>query len=45
MKNAYLSMPLSATFVLVIGIAYIVGGIKSALVVGGLLLFIASTEW
>jgi len=45
MKNAYLSMPVSATFVLVMGIGYIVGGTRSALVVGGLLLFIASTEW
>ena len=45
MKNAYLSMPVSATFVLVMGVAYIVGGIRSALVVGGLLLFIALTEW
>ncbi len=45
MKNAYLNMPVSATFVLVMGIGYIVGGIRSALVVGGLLLFIASTEW
>ncbi len=38
-------MPVVATFVLVMGIAYIVGGLRSALVVGGLLLFIASTEW
>ncbi len=45
MKNAYLSMPVSATFVLVMGVGYIVGGLRSALVVGGLLLFIASTEW
>ena len=45
MKNAYLGMPVSATFVLVMGVGYIVGGIRSALVVGGLLLFIASTEW
>ena len=45
MKNAYLSMPVAATFVLVMGVAYIVGGLKSALIVGGLLLFIASTEW
>ncbi len=45
MKNAYLSMPVAATFVLVMGIGFIVGGIRSALVVGGLLLFIASTEW
>jgi glycine betaine/proline transport system permease protein len=45
MKNAYLGMPVSATFLLVMGIGYIVGGVRSALVVGGLLLFIASTEW
>lgn len=45
MKNAYLGMPVSATFLLVMGVAYIVDGIKSALIVGGLLLFIASTEW
>jgi glycine betaine/proline transport system permease protein len=45
MKNAYLGMPVSATFLLVMGIGYIVGGIRSALVVGGLLLFIAFTEW
>jgi len=45
MKNAYLGMPVSATFVLVMGVAFIVGGIRSALIVGGLLLFIASTQW
>ncbi len=45
MKNAYLSMPVSATFLLVMGIGYIIGGIRSALVVGGFLLFIALTEW
>jgi len=45
MKNAYLGMPVSATFVLVMGVGYIVGGLRSALVVGGLLLFIALTEW
>jgi len=45
MKNAYLSMPVSATFVLVMGVGYIIGGIRSALVVGGFLLFIALTEW
>jgi glycine betaine/proline transport system permease protein len=45
MKNAYLGMPVSATFLLVMGIAYIVDGLKSALIVGALLLFIASTEW
>ncbi len=45
MKNAYLGMPVSATFLLVMGIGYIIGGIRSALVVGGFLLFIALTEW
>ncbi len=45
MKNAYLGMPVVATFTLVMGIGYIVGGIRSALVVGSLLLFIALTEW
>ena len=45
MKNAYLSMPVSATFLLVTGIGFLIGGIRSALVVGGFLLFIAFTEW
>ncbi len=45
MKNGYLSMPVSATFLLVMGVGYIVGGIRSALIVGGFLLFIALTEW
>jgi glycine betaine/proline transport system permease protein len=45
MKNAYLAMPVSATFLLVMGVGYIVGGIRSALVVGAFLLFIAATEW
>jgi len=45
MKNAYLGMPVVATFVLVMGVGYIIGGIRSALVVGGFLLFIALTEW
>ncbi len=45
MKNAYLSMPVLATFVLTMGVGYIIGGIRSALVVGGFLLFIALTEW
>jgi glycine betaine/proline transport system permease protein len=44
MKTAYLSMPVAGTFVLVMGVGYIVGGIRSALVVGGFLLFIALTE-
>jgi glycine betaine/proline transport system permease protein len=45
MRAAYLSMPVIATFTLVMGIGYIVGGIRSSLVVGGFLLFIALTEW
>jgi len=44
-KNAYLSMPVAATFTLAMGTAFIVGGIRSALIVGSLLLFIALTEW
>lgn len=45
MKNAYLGMPVSATFVLVMGVGYIIGGVRSAVIVGGFLLFIALTEW
>jgi glycine betaine/proline transport system permease protein len=45
MKAAYLGMPVSATFVLVMGIGFIIGGLRSALIVGGFLLFIAFTEW
>lgn len=45
MKNAYLGMPVSATFLLVMGVGYIIGGLRSALTVGGFLLFIALTEW
>jgi len=45
MKSAYLGMPVLATFVLVMGVGYIIGGIRSALVVAGFLLFIALTEW
>jgi len=45
MRESFLSMPVSATFFLVMGIGYIVGGIRSALIVGFFLLFIALTEW
>ena len=45
MKEAYLSMPVAATFTLALGVGYIVGGVRSAMVVGGFLLFIALTEW
>jgi len=44
-KHAYLATPVAATFVLTMGIGLIIGGIRSALIVGGLLLFIALTEW
>ncbi|MDB4026991.1 ABC transporter permease subunit [Candidatus Thioglobus sp.] len=45
MKTAYLSMPVIATFSLVMGVGYIIGGIRSALVVGGFLLVIALLQW
>ena len=44
-KNAYLGMPVAPTFVLVMGVGYIIGGFQSAIIVGGFLLFIALTEW
>ncbi len=44
-KNAFLGMPVIATFTLMMGIGFIVGGIRCALIVGGFLLFIALTEW
>ncbi|MEM7293888.1 MAG: ABC transporter permease subunit, partial [Pseudomonadota bacterium] len=44
-KTAYLSMPVVATFTLAMGAGYIIGGIRSALIVGGFLLCIAFTEW
>lgn len=44
-KTAFLSMPVAATFTLAMGAGFIVGGVRSALIVGGLLLFIALTEW
>ena len=45
MKKAYLGMPVAATFTLPMGVAYIVGGIRTALLVGGMLLFIALSEY
>jgi len=45
MKAAYLGMPVAATFLLVMGTGWIIGGWKSALVVGGFILFIALTPW
>lgn len=44
-KTAFLGMPVIATFTLAMGTGFIVGGIRSALIVGGYLLFIALTEW
>lgn len=45
MRDAYLGMPVISTFILVMGAGYIIGGIRSALVVGGLILFIALSEY
>ncbi len=44
-KEAYLGMPVAATFLLVMGVAYILGNIRSSLIVGGFLLFIAFSEY
>jgi glycine betaine/proline transport system permease protein len=45
MKEAYLAMPVAATFLLVMGTAYILAGTRSALIVGAFLLFIAFSEF
>lgn len=45
MRDAYLAMPVVATFVLLMGTAYILAGIRSAFIVGGFLLFIALSEY
>jgi glycine betaine/proline transport system permease protein len=45
MRALYLRMPAVATLVLVVGAGYIIGGIRSALVVGSLTLFIALSPW
>jgi glycine betaine/proline transport system permease protein len=45
MKSAFLGMPAFATFVLSMGICLITGGVRSALMVGLILLFIALTDW
>jgi glycine betaine/proline transport system permease protein len=44
-KTTYLGMPVVATFVLIMGTGYLLGGLRSALIVGSFLLFIAFTEW
>jgi glycine betaine/proline transport system permease protein len=45
MRALYLRMPAVATLVLVVGAGYIIGGIRSAMVVGALTLFIALSPW
>ena len=45
MRALYLRMPAVATLVLVVGAGYLIGGIRSALVVFGLTLFIALSPW
>ncbi len=45
MKEAYLGMPVVATFLLAMGTAYILAGVRSALIVGGFLLFIAFSDY
>ena len=45
MRDAYLGMPVISTFVLVMGAGYIIGGIRSCLIVGSLILFIALSEY
>lgn len=45
MKQAYLSMPVAATLFLVAGTGYIVGGLRSAVIVTALIAFIALTPW
>ncbi len=45
MRDAYLGMPVISTFFLVMGAGYIIGGIRSSLIVGGLILFIALSEY
>ena len=45
MRALYLRMPAIATIVLVVGAGYLIGGIRSALVVCGLTLFIALSPW
>ena len=45
MRDLYLGMPVVATFLLMMGTAYILAGFRSALIVGGFLLFIAFSEY
>ena len=45
MKSLYLAMPVAATFLLMMGVGYILAGVRSALIIGGFLLFIALSEY
>ncbi len=45
MRDLYLGMPVIATFVLMMGVAFLLDGVRSALIVGGFLLFIAFSEY
>ncbi len=45
MRDAYLAMPVAATFLLVCGMAYILAGLRSAVIVLLYLLFIAFSEY
>jgi glycine betaine/proline transport system permease protein len=45
MRALYLRMPAVATLVLAVGAGYLIGGIRSALVVCALTLFIAFSPW
>ena len=44
-KEAYLSMPVAATLFLVAGTGYIIGGLRSAIIVSAFAAFIALTPW
>ncbi|MEP7729595.1 ABC transporter permease [Marinomonas primoryensis] len=45
MKEAYLAMPVAATLFLVAGIGFIIGGLRSAIIVTAFIVFIALTPW
>jgi glycine betaine/proline transport system permease protein len=45
MRDAYLATPVAAVLLLGMGVAYILDGVRSALIVGAFLLFIAFSEY
>ena len=45
MKSLYLAMPVAATFLLMMGVGYILAGVRSALIICGFMLFIALSEY